>query len=74
MKNSINRVSAQELFATEIGVSGAPLPSNGPGRKNPLVKYIIVGGILIAAVAAAIYLNKKSAPKIKIDEDGKEEN
>ena len=45
MKETYRTISASELFATEVGISGAPLPSNGPGRKRPLIKYIVVGGM-----------------------------
>ena len=61
---TFSTISASELFATEIGISGVPLPSNGPGRKNPLIKYIIVGGLIVGAFALAYHLNKKSIPKI----------
>ena len=64
MIEQFNRIPAENLFATEIGISGAPLPSNGPGRKSPLLKYIIVGGIVVGAVLLAYHLHKKSAPKI----------
>ena len=57
-------MSASELFATNIGVSGAPIPPNGPGEKYPLIKYIIVGGLIVGALALAYHLNKKSIPKI----------
>lgn len=64
MKETFRTISASELFATEVGISGAPIPSNGPGRKNPLIKYIIVGGLIVGALALAYHLNKKSIPKI----------
>ena len=64
MKETFRTISATELFATEVGISGAPLPSNGPGRKNPFIKYIIVGGLIVGAFALAYCLNKKSIPKI----------
>jgi hypothetical protein len=64
MIDTFRTVPASELFATEIGISGAPLPSNGPGRKSPLLKYIIVGGIVVGAVLLAYHLHKKSMPKI----------
>jgi hypothetical protein len=64
MKETFRTISATELFATEIGISGAPLPSNGPGRKSPLLKYIIVGGIVVGAVVLAYHLHKQSIPKI----------
>jgi hypothetical protein len=66
---TFSTISASELFATEIGISGAPLPSNGPGRKNPLIKYIIVGGLIVGAFALAYHLNKKSIPKIILKKD-----
>jgi hypothetical protein len=64
MKESFRTISATELFATEVGISGAPLPSNGLGRKNPLIKYIIVGGLIVGAFALAYHLHNKSIPKI----------
>jgi len=64
MKETFRTISATELFATEVGIGGSPLPSNGPGRKNPLIKYIIVGGLIVGAFALAYHLNKKSIPKI----------
>jgi hypothetical protein len=64
MKETFRTVPATELFATEIGISGAPLPSNGPGRKSPLLKYVIVGGIVVGAGILAYYLHKQSKPKI----------
>jgi hypothetical protein len=64
MKDTFRTVPASELFATEIGISGAPLPSNGPGRKRPLLKYIIVGGVIVGAFVLAYYLHKQSIPKI----------
>lgn len=64
MKPNYTIVPATELFATEIGISGAPLPTNGPGRKNPLIKYMIVGGVIIGAFILAYHLNKHSIPKL----------
>jgi hypothetical protein len=64
MKPNYTIVPATELFATEIGISGAPLPSNGPGRKSPFLKYLIVGGIIVFGVVAAYHLHKAKTPKI----------
>jgi hypothetical protein len=64
MKELLRTIPATELFATEIGISGAPLPTNGPGRKSPLLKYLIVGGIVGGMILLAYKLNKKSTPKI----------
>lgn len=70
MIENYRNVTASEMFATEIGISGAPLPSNGPGRKNPMIKYIIVAGAIIGAFALAYYINKdKDVPKIKFKKD-----
>ena len=69
MKETFRTISASELFATEVGISGVPLPSNGPGRKNPLIKYIIVGGIIVGAFALSYYLGKKSIPKVILKKD-----
>ena len=71
MKETFRTISASELFATEVGISGAPLPSNGPGRKRPLIKYIIVGGIIVGAFALAYYINKNSIPKLILKKDEK---
>lgn len=70
MKPNYTIVPATELFATEIGISGAPLPTNGPGRKNPLIKYIIVRGIVVVAVLFVYHLHKKSIPQIKFSKNG----
>ena len=76
MSEHFNRIPAEDLFATEIGISGAPLPSNGPGRKIPLLKYIIVGGIIVGAIVVAYHLHKSSAPKIipRKNEDTRNQN
>ncbi|MBM3159693.1 MAG: hypothetical protein FJZ66_00025 [Bacteroidetes bacterium] len=65
MIDTFRTVPASELFATEIGISGAQLPTNGPGRKNPLIKYIFVGGIIIGAFILAYHLQNSAPPKIK---------
>ena len=64
MKPKYTVVPASELFATEIGISGVPLPTYGPGRKNPFIKYIFLGGVIIGAVALAYHLHKQAVPKI----------
>ena len=64
MKPKYTVVPASELFATEIGISGVPLPTNGPGRKNPFIKYIFLGGVIIGAFALAYHLHKQAVPKI----------
>jgi hypothetical protein len=69
MKPNYTIVPATELFATEIGISGAPLPSNGPGKKAPFLKYIIVGGVIVGAVILAYNIHKHSIPKIKISKN-----
>ena len=66
MKDTIRTIPASELFATEIGISGEPLPSSGPGRKNPLIKYIIVGGVIVGAIILAYHLHQQSTPKFKL--------
>jgi hypothetical protein len=73
MKPNYTIVPATELFATEIGISGVPLPSNGPGRKNPLIKYMIVGGVIIGAFILAYHLNKQSIPKL-IQKENEDDN
>jgi hypothetical protein len=76
MIETYRTVRASELCATEIGVTGAPLPSNGPGRKSPFLKYLIVGGIVIGTVVLAYHLHKKSLPKLipRKNEDRTAEN
>lgn len=64
MKPNYTIVQATELFATEIGISGAPLPSNGLGRKKPLIKYMIVGGVILSAFILAYHFNKRSVPTL----------
>ena len=64
MIDTFRTVPASELFATEIGISGAPLPTNGPGRKSPLLKYVIVVSIVVGAGILAYHLHKKSITKI----------
>ena len=66
MIETYRTVRASELCATEIGVTGVPLPSNGPGRKSPLLKYIIVGGIIVGAFILAYHLNKPSVPTLNL--------
>lgn len=66
MKDAFRTIPATELFATEIGISGAPLPTNGPGRKSPLLKYIIVGGVIVGAFILAYHLNKPSVPTLNL--------
>jgi hypothetical protein len=73
MKPNYTIVPATELFATEIGISGVPLPSNGLGRKNPLIKYMIVGGVIIGAFILAYHLNKQSIPKL-IQKENEDDN
>ena len=64
MNESYRTITTTELLITEIGVSGAPLPTIGPGRKNPLLKYVIVGGIIIGALVLALHLHKQSFQKV----------
>lgn len=64
MNESYRTITTTELLITEIGVSGAPVPTNGLGRKNPLLKYVIVGGIIIGAVVLALHLHKQSFQKV----------
>ena len=62
-------VSQEKLFQSEIGVTGSPVPDNGPGRKNPLLKYIIVGGILILTGVVAYHITKPKESKLKFKKD-----
>lgn len=64
MSEHFNRIPTKELFATEIAISGAPLPSNGPGRKSPYLKYVILGGIVIGFIVIAYHLHKQTIPKV----------
>lgn len=71
MKETFTNLTASELFATEIGVSGVPLPSNGIGRKNPTLKYAILAGILIGTGALAYYAYRYHKKQIKIQNNEK---
>ncbi|MBP6089715.1 MAG: hypothetical protein KA521_00550 [Crocinitomicaceae bacterium] len=68
MKETFTNLTASELFATEIGVSGTPLPSNGPGRKNPTLKYGILLGLVSGSLLLGYYIynyhKKKDTIKI----------
>ena len=66
MNKIFRNISASELFATNIGVSGAPLPPNGPGEKNPLIKYIVIGVILVTTFVMAYEIYKNLKQKITI--------
>ena len=57
-------MSASELFTTNIGVSGAPSPPNGPGEKYPLIKYIVIGVILVTTFVLAHEIHKNLKQKI----------
>ena len=57
-------MSASELFATNIGVSGAPIPPNGPGEKYPLIKYIVIGVIVVTTFVMANKMHKNLMQKI----------
>lgn len=65
MIETYRTITSSELFATEIGISGAPIPTNGPGKKYPFLKYFIVGGLVVSVFAFAYYFNKQRIPKIK---------
>ncbi len=71
MIDKIRVIPATELFATEIGISGAPLPSNGIGKKFPIIKYLFIGGIIVGAVIVAYQLHK---PTLQIIKPTKNEN
>ncbi len=64
MNKIFRNMSASELFATNIGVSGAPIPPNGPGEKNPLIKYIVIGVILVKTFVMAYEIHKNLKQKI----------
>ena len=69
MKETFRTISATEFYATEVGISGAPLPSNGPGRKSPMIKYIIAVSIIVGAFVLAYQLHKKTSSKLKLNTD-----
>jgi hypothetical protein len=71
MIDKIRVIPATDLFATEIGISGAPLPSNGIGKKFPIIKYMIIGGIIIGVLSVAYRLHK---PTLTILKPTKNEN
>jgi len=62
-------VSPEEFLSTGTGVSGNPIPNNGPGRKNPYLKYVILGGILIVTVVVAYHITKPKELKLKLKKD-----
>ena len=64
MNKIFRNMSASELFTTNIGVSGAPIPPNGPGEKNPLIKYIVIGVILVTTFVMAYEIHKNLKQKI----------
>ncbi len=63
MNPKFTLVSPEELIGTEISVSSNSISSNGPGRKNPLLKYIIVGGILVSVGICAYFIIKDKEAK-----------
>lgn len=71
MKETFTNLTASELFATEIGVSGMPLPTNGIGRKNPTLKYAILAVILVGTGALAYYAYKIHKKQINIQNNEK---
>ena len=66
MNKIFRNISASELFATNIGVSGAPIPPNGPGEKYPLIKYIVIGVILVTTFVMAYKIHRNLKQKITI--------
>ena len=64
MNKIFRNISASELFATNIGVSGAPIPPNGPGEKYPLLKYIVIGVIVVTTFVMAHEMHKNLMQKI----------
>lgn len=73
MKDIFNRNSTENYSQIEVGPSGNPIPPNGPGKKFPVLKYIIVGAILTLVVVAAYKLNDNKNPTIlKKEEDENE--
>ena len=69
MNPKFTTISPEELLATEIGVSGNPIPPNGPGRKNPYLKYLFIGGILIITAVVAYQISKPKEVKLKFKKD-----
>jgi hypothetical protein len=67
----LNRIPAEELFITEIGIGGNPIPTNGPGRRYPVLKYFIVGGLVVGVFTLAYYIHKQRTPKIIAKKDEK---
>ena len=64
MNKIFRNISASELFATNIGVSGAPIPPNGPGEKYPLIKYIVIGVIVVTTCVMAYKIHRNVMQKI----------
>ena len=46
-------VPAEELFTTDMGINPTPLIANNAGKKYPLLKYVILAGIILGAIAIA---------------------
>lgn len=66
MSEQFNRIPAENLFATEIGIGGAPLPSNGPGRKSPILKYVMLAGMLVGVGMVTYYIIKSQIKSPKL--------
>ena len=64
MNKIFRNMSASELFTTNIGVSGAPIPPNGPGEKNPLIKYFVIGFIVFTSCVMAYRIHRNIMQKI----------
>ena len=64
MNKIFRNISASELFATNIGVSGAPIPPNGPGERNPLIKYIVIGVMFLSSCVIAYKIHRNLKQKI----------
>ena len=64
MNKIFRNMSASELFTTNIGVSGAPIPPNGPGEKYPLIKYFVIGVMFLSSCVIAYKIHRNLKQKI----------
>lgn len=67
MKKKFTGMGAEELLASET-IAMNSTPKNEPGG-NPWLKYIMVGGVIVVAIGAGLYManqfEKSRKPKFK---------
>ena len=59
MNETFTRIPAEELFEMELGISPTAITTDGAGRKYPLLKYVILAGIVLGAIAIAYRISIK---------------